>query len=251
MDKKLIEKYGEEILCYRLRTARQKKRAQHKGFEKHLIHLYEEERTLMCQQQALGWEPLIPPVQKGWKRFFVLREDVARSKDANFFAGILARINTYDWHPRRDFLVKKRTMGRKGYLVKTQYLYKPYDLNDPKLSFTEAEKRFFDIEYHWNGHTCHHYIRYAFSEPWRFVLRIRPNIIDKMRLQDTLLEKRLKEIKNYLERNGYWEKQYRLMKGRSQWWRHNKEERYQNWHSYLNWPLSRIIEETKEEVYNE
>ena len=78
MDKKLIEQYGTEILSYRLRTARQKKRMQYEDFDKQLIQLHEEESALRSQKRNLGWEPLIPPVQKGWKRFFVLRDDVAR-----------------------------------------------------------------------------------------------------------------------------------------------------------------------------
>ena len=37
MDTKFIQQYGEDILCYRLRTARQKKRMQYEDFDKQLI----------------------------------------------------------------------------------------------------------------------------------------------------------------------------------------------------------------------
>ncbi len=39
MDTKLIQQYGEDILCYRLRTARQKKRMRYEDFDKQLIQL--------------------------------------------------------------------------------------------------------------------------------------------------------------------------------------------------------------------
>ena len=92
MDSKLIQQYGEEILCYRLRTARQKKRMQYDDFDKQLIQMHKEKNILYEQERNLGWEPLVPPVQKGWKRFFVLRDDVERSKNAEFFKAILKKI---------------------------------------------------------------------------------------------------------------------------------------------------------------
>ncbi|HVV04083.1 MAG TPA: hypothetical protein VHC96_07645 [Puia sp.] len=95
MDRKTIERYGADILCYRLRTARHKKRMQYEDLDKRLIALDKEQWALRKQQWNLGWEPLIPPVQKGWKRCFVLQGDVARGKHAEFFEGILKKINTY------------------------------------------------------------------------------------------------------------------------------------------------------------
>src|SRR4029078_1937661 len=103
MDTKFIQQYGEDILCYRLRTARQKKRMQYKDFDKQLIQLYQEERELYWQIRELGCVPLIPPFQRGWKRSFVLRDDVARSPQAKFFQNILDKINTRDWSYRKDF----------------------------------------------------------------------------------------------------------------------------------------------------
>ena len=71
MDTKLIREYGTEILSYRLRTVRQKKRMQYEDFDKKLLRLRREEEKFYQQEKDLGWEPLIPPVQKGWTRFFV------------------------------------------------------------------------------------------------------------------------------------------------------------------------------------
>lgn len=74
---------------------RQKKRMQYEDFDKQLISLDKKRDDLQELKRNLGWEPLIPPVQKGWKRFFVLRDDVERSKHAEFFQNILKKINTY------------------------------------------------------------------------------------------------------------------------------------------------------------
>lgn len=194
MDRKLIEQYGEDILSYRLRTARQKKRMQYEDFDKQLLKLNREEKALWMQRANLGWEPLKPPIQKGWKRFFVLREDVARGKQAEFFENILKKINTYDQSHRKDFKVKRRKGARyKKYVVKEQHLLQPQGWHFTRLRFTDAEKQFFHevIVTDKKGNT---FKRYVFNEPWRFVLRVRPNMIDKVKKRDNVIEARIKAI---------------------------------------------------------
>ena len=84
MDTKIIKQYGEDMLCYDLRNARQKKRKRYADFDKQLIQLHKKEKALYVQKRNLGWQPLHPPVQKGWVRYFVVRDDVAKSKYGEF-----------------------------------------------------------------------------------------------------------------------------------------------------------------------
>jgi hypothetical protein len=224
MDTKLIKQYGTEILSYRLRTARQKKRMQYEDFDKQLIQLHKEDRALWKQKQNLGWEPLVPPVQKGWKRFFVLREDVAVGRHAAFFGNILKKINTYDWSHRKDFKVKKRRFGRKKYGVKTQSLLRPFEWQFNKMGFSEAEKQLFHEV--WEIDCRKQPVkRYVFNEPWRFVLRVRPNLIDKVKKIDAMLESRQHEIRSYLKRNNYTGRLNKVVCGRSmqRWCKIEKE----------------------------
>jgi hypothetical protein len=51
MDTKIIKQYGEDILCYKLRTARQKKRMQYNDFDKQLIQLHKKEKALYLQKK--------------------------------------------------------------------------------------------------------------------------------------------------------------------------------------------------------
>lgn len=217
MDTKLIQQYGEDILCYRLRTARQKKRIQYEDFHKQLIRLYKEEVKLMEKERALGWEPLVPPVQNGWKRFFVLREDVARSKHADFFNSILKKINTHDWSSRKDFKVKNRRKSRERYTVKRQKLLEPMDHHFLKLNFTEREKQLFHEEFHYDKYRRSYYKKYVFNEPWRFVLKIDPNMITKIRKIDPAIESRLDQIDNYLEKRNLRIVQTKLLYGDKRW----------------------------------
>jgi len=218
MDKKLIQEYGTDILCYRLRTARQKTRAQHEDFDKYLIQVEHERAKLWHRRNNLGWEPLLPPVQKGWKRFFVLREDVAKSKDGAFFENILQKINTYDWSHRKVFIQRRRKGGRKYYVTKPQKLREFYHWEFERQKFDEKERQYFDIIYHYRKAHESLIIKYVFREPWRFVLRVRPNIIDKVKARDHELEASLKNIFNYFERNNYGGRRDKLVYGKS--WRH-------------------------------
>jgi hypothetical protein len=212
MDTKLVREFGTEILSYRLRTVRQKKRMQYEDFDKKLLRLRREEKKLDELNRNLGWETLTPPVQKGWKRFFVLRDDVARSKHCEFFENILNKINTFDWHYRRDFKVKKRRYGKGKYAVKTQILLRPCESHFQKLGFNEVEKSFFYDAWKWEGGK-RLYKYYVFKEPWRFVLRVRPNMIDKIKRIDAAIQSRSKEIDNYLERNNYRNQLWKILDG--------------------------------------
>ena len=56
-------------------------------------------------------------------------------------------------------------------------------------------------------------LHYIFNEPWRFVLRIRPNMIDKQKKIDPEKEARLDEIRDYIRRNNYDKRLYRMLNG--------------------------------------
>jgi len=247
MDRQLIERYGEEILSYRIRTARQKKRAVYEDFDRQLLALHREKWTIRQLQRNLGWEPLVPPVQKGWVRSFVLREDIANGRQAQFFAGILGKINTHVYSHRRDFRVKKRKMGRRIYVTRRQVLYEPEPNAFRRMKFSEEESAFFQLVEDMPDQKGHVYMRYVFREPWRFKLKVRSNIVDKVRIRDVALDQRLAQIEKYLGFSAHY-RQMKLVYGCDpNRWRHNREPNYDP-NPIKNKPLQRILEEAKEEI---
>lgn len=200
-------------LPYRLKTARQKRRLVIKDRDKQLLKLSERKKELQKAIRALGWEDLSPPIQRGWKRTFVLREDVARSKQADFFQGILDKINTVFISDHKDFKVKKRKRGKKIYVPKNQKLFEPTNSDLKKLKFTESELQlFYPVEeLSRTGKTWT--IRNMFREPWRFVLKVQPNMITKVRKHDAVLKSALDEIESYIERNNLRPRMGRLIEG--------------------------------------
>jgi len=250
MDTKLIKEFGSEILCYRIRTARQKKRMQYEDFDKQLIQLSKEESVLYSYKYNAEWEPLVPPVQRGWIRFFVLREDVARSKQAMFFQNILNKINTAYCYHRKDFKTKKRKLGRKIYVVQTQELMRPDEQEFQKLNFTDAEKKLFHAEYHYNKWSRKFILRFVFDEPWRFVLRVKPNMIEKQKKIDPVKESWLGEIHNYIKRNDYRKRMQRILDGHYKYthWKQREEDKAGEKYTFKNKSLSAILDITREEV---
>src|SRR5689334_8102577 len=106
---------------FRQRSPRQRKRAQRKNYEKSLMRLYRGYDALRSQLHRLGYERLDPPVQRGWKRSFVLRDHPLQrithspKREEAFFQNILEKINTTQYSSKRDFKVKRRRRGRKVY----------------------------------------------------------------------------------------------------------------------------------------
>ena len=76
--------------------------------------------------------------------------------------------------------------------------------------------------------------------PGRFVLRVRPNMIDKVKKRDDLIEMRLQEIENYLERNCYRRRLSKLLHGNEwHWWKYeNVKEKYE----WRNKSLKQILD---------
>jgi hypothetical protein len=139
---------------------------------------------------------------------------------------------------------KKRAFGRKKYVVREQTLLKPDEYHFQKLGFTETEKAQFHEEWSYEKGRGRFIRRYEFNEPWRFVLKVQPNIINKIRKRDPVIEARLKEIDEYLERNNYQPILMKILEGNNYWnWRVG--EKCNEINPLKNKPLQKILDEVK------
>lgn len=256
MDTKIIQQYGHEIFCYRIKTKRRKIRDQKKGEEKRMIRLNMELDQIKNKQRNLGFVDLHPPIVRGWKRYFVLRDDVARSKYGVFYQRILDKINTTQYSWRKDFKKRKRKGGKKNWIVKEQRLLELDVCQFAKAKFTDKEAAQFDEKYVIRGWRQQKVKVFFFKEPWRFVLRVRPNLITKVKAVDIELEKREEEISNCLDWNGIRGRYCRLIYGSAnngwgkygikKWCRYRRFSRYpykkrslqhllnEEWYNYKN-----------------
>jgi hypothetical protein len=239
-------KHQTDTLPYRLRTKRQRRRALITERDKRLIALDREQSDLYQKRRDLPWTPLDPPFMRGWKRSFVLRDDVARSKDAAFYERILEHINTVQISHRRDFKKKKRSKGKKIHVQRDQHLAKLCPYKWSKCAFSAAEAALFDIaaEFPSKPHLPFSY-SYVFRDSWRFVLRVQPNMITKVRQSDAELEAALEKVTSHfrnLERNGRRDKL--VCGGTYKFWKYVEAgPRYTCRRQFRNRPLHALIAE--------
>ncbi len=221
-----IAEWEFDALCSRLKTEQTKRRLRHKDLEKQLIRKYKRLRQVYKEQNNLGYIDLIPPVQKGWKRFFVLREDVSKSDDAQFFQQLLDKINTTQYSFRKDFKVQQKQKGRKVYVEREQPfpVIELYELKELKLTEKERSYFYFERRYRENWDAWRFVL--VFTESWRFVLKVKPHMITRLRIIDPPLIKEEMEIKNHLIKNNLYSKMQKIVHGyvnyRSDWKGHEK-----------------------------
>ncbi|UKB79909.1 hypothetical protein [Chryseobacterium sp. MEBOG07] len=75
---------NDNLLFSRLRSVRSRKRTIRKDVEKQIRTKYKRSRELWKIRRNLPLIPLDRPYQKGFVRFFVVRDDVKQSKDGDF-----------------------------------------------------------------------------------------------------------------------------------------------------------------------
>lgn len=191
---------NDNLLFHRLRSVRNRKRTIKKDVEKQIRKKYKRSDELWEIRRNMPMIPLDEPYQLGFVRFFVVRDDVMRSKDGAFFEGILKKINTYMYSGSRQFLKKKRKSGRRIYVEREQKLNRisSYSWISPKFGLTPREKQYFLKKEEYCPFRKSNQIYYEFIEPWRFTLRVRPHMITHYKPIDAQLEKECAELESYL-----------------------------------------------------
>jgi hypothetical protein len=231
-----------------LRTERRRKNDRYAAQDKELLAIDRERRALWQSLRELPFVPLVPAVQKGWIRRFVIRPDLIGSTRAASLETVLEKINNVQWSYRKDFLVKRRKFGKKIHVPKEQYLEKLAAWQMHKHAFTEEQKNLFDVEWRYNKHSNAHDAIYVFREQECFRLKVFPNIIDKIRMKDGMLESRLEEIDQYLLQGGH---NYRLEKMLNYHNRHYNDRygvRFGEGNPLKNQPVQKILDALKEEL---
>jgi hypothetical protein len=204
-----------------IKSPRRKKRLVKTDRDKQLIQLDKRRDELREQKRLLPMVPLEHPYQRGWKRFFVLRNDVKHSPSKDFYEALLPKINTVEYHPDRSFKRKKRRKQRYVYQVKAQMLRElsqySWDVNRIKLTEEEmvcfARVETFDVKTYRND------VKYVFAEPWRFVLKIAPNMVTHIKLMDVDIEKELSYIGSHINNHHLSPRMHRLTNGRNYRWK--------------------------------
>jgi hypothetical protein len=200
-------------------TKRRKTRFRKEAFDKKLIRLDREETKLYKSIPKQEWVELKPPIQRGFVRYFVTRPDVKQSRDGVFFEKLLEKINTTQFSPRNDFKRKRRRYGKKIYVEREQRLSDVRE-DELKKNFSEKERTYF-IEAG-SKMICNRRItEFRFTESWRYVLFVEPNIIRKVLTRNPVLHSRIDEISQFFRTDNRRDRLWKIQ-GIPNWFRSHR-----------------------------
>jgi len=221
-----------------IKSARRKRRLVKTDRDKQLIQLHKRFKELYVQKSNLAFVPLQEPYQSGWKRFFVLRDDVKLSPRAEFYTTLLGKINTVQYDRNEAFKRKKRRRSRYGYVQTKQSLkeFSAYCWSNNKMGLTEQEMACFTCVETFDIKTKRACVNYVFNEPWRYVLKIVPHIITQVKLPDRDIETELAWIDGHIDNNHLWPRINLLTRGRSYRWKDEFNERAKYINKFKNIP---------------
>ena len=227
----------------RLRNLRSRKRIAREDHEKYLRECIKRQKVLFKQRRELPLVPLEKPYQKGYVRFFVLREDVRQGKQAEFFATLLEKINTYQYADTRKFQKKKKRRGKRVYIARKQELYAfsqwEWERALEKGKFTQKERAYFAKIECFNRQKDRFEIHYEFTEAWRFELRVKPNMITHYRPVDVAIERELAELDKIIDDHKNWGTITHKIYGRRNSW-NQFQKSYTPKEKYKRTPLKEI-----------
>ena len=227
----------------RLRNLRSRKRIAREDHEKFLRTCIKRQKALFKQRRELPLVPLEKPYQKGYVRFFVLREDVQQGKQADFFETLLEKINTYQYADTRKFQKKKKRRGKRVYIARKQELYTfsqwEWERALERGKFTQKERAYFAKIECFNRQKDRFEIHYEFTEAWRFELRVKPNMITHYRPVDIAIERELAELDKIIDNHKNWGTITHKIYGRRNSW-NQYQKRYTPKEKYKRTPLKEI-----------
>ncbi|WCT13519.1 hypothetical protein [Mucilaginibacter jinjuensis] len=214
-----------------IKSARRKKRLVKTDRDKQLIQLDKRRDKLWIQKELLPKVPLEHPYQRGWKRFFVLRDDIKRGPQADFYEALLTKINTVEYHHDKSFKRKKRRKGRNVYVIKQQLLreFGEYSWQVNRMQLTEDEKACFTRVEFINPYRRLD-VKYVITEPWRYLLKVAPYMVTHIKLMDVDIERELSYINDHIDNHHLAPRINCLTRGRSYRWkdRFNEPAKYIN-----------------------
>lgn len=179
--------------------------------DKQLLSLHREYRKLLDIKHSAPLLELDEPYQRGWVRFFRLREDASHRKDVDKLLEILDKINVFQYCRKGTFM---QCNPRTGKTEPIGHHPKIYNVGEwEKLAWSGDYARYFEIrlvtELNWKNQPVRNQ-RYVFIYPFYFVSHIEKHFVTHQRVAMPDIEKRIAEIENYFEQHQCWSRLNKL-----------------------------------------
>ena len=191
---------------------RRAKRIAKNQFDKTVLALEREYKELQEAKRAIPWIKLDEPIQRGWKRFYVLRDDVNRRADANIIRDVLKRVKLTQYCDNEAF-EQYNWKAEQWYPMREEML-KPLGIGecDRDPGITERHRKFLIKNSDWfYQHGWKKIVEgYWFKEKWMLEVKVEPHYVTHYQELDAELETKLAHIDKKLYEN--WKAHGRLIK---------------------------------------
>ena len=193
---------------------RREKRKEIESNDKKLLALEREYHKLLDIKWKMPSIPLPVPIQKGYKRFMTLREDIKRRKDADIIQQCLKKVNVTMYCDNAEFERKDWKTGKQIFINPELH---PIGVGEWQKYVTlekwgERQRKYFDfgIRYWSKYGYLKKFEGYWIKDEYMFVPKVEPHFLTHYRDVDPAVETRLKEVKSKLWDN--WKNDGRLHK---------------------------------------
>lgn len=202
----------------------------HKLRDKKLSALRKEYHELWKADQDLGWVELDEPRFWGYQKTLVVRPDLLKTKKAHYLQQLCDIIQNPVRSRNKDFSYTEKKKGKTTTKIKKVH---PKDFRDAVFEKKVPEKFHSEFErvqaaepYYW-GSSVRLVYKWRVLQSWRFVEKRSKYYITKVKLFDSEIVSRMKEIDNYIERNNLYAQFWRINNHRGSYWdRADREYQY-------------------------
>ncbi len=205
---------------------RTSKRKTIESTDKKLIRLRKRMNELYKAERALPYIKLDKPIQRGFKKSFVMRDDITRRKDARDLSRILGIVNETVYCKNPEFKSKKYHNNQ---MEDIPHAIRHIPANKwDTLELPDHFKKWFTyesrIKYGAYG-TSYEIKGYFFKFPWMFEPKVSPNFITHIQEIDPNIKSELSEINRFFDNHNGWPRLGKLQGGNFKWIEVTKEER--------------------------
>ena len=212
--------------------------------EKEIISMWVKHmKLLQSKRNNVTIVELPKPIRKGYVRFFILREDVAKSDDASFYRRFLPLIQSKQYAPDKKF--ERKEYPSKKMVAMTHEVQPIEHKKWNELNFTPKQAALFEKTWiyisNFNGKVLKtgRYV-YVFKKPWMFVSKIEPHYVTHKVLIDPDLESQIQELSNKIDRNNLGPKAAKVMG-----WKWGWKWGWRDWEDTKKKVIEKIIEKEK------
>jgi hypothetical protein len=199
---------------------------------KRLRRLYNKYDKLRRARKTSGEWVDVEPYQRGWIRYYVLRDDAKKRNDAREMQQVLDRINTMEFCNNEKFLRRNwKTHKWEPMPQKPKYLtQQQYDeLSEKHKSFFMKREWVDTINLRGFKQKCV-VIGYVFRDDFYLVFRKEPNMVTQHWIPNQEIESLYGELDTHMNNNNLWTKLNKAMHWRNGYrdWNEKEKPKYRN-----------------------